>query len=256
MKILGVDSSGNVASAAILNDTVLAGEYSINNGRTHSQTLMPMIEEVITMSGISPSELDAIAIASGPGSFTGLRIGSATVKGLGLALGKPVIPVPTLEGLAFNVFGTKAIICPIMDARRNQVYTGIYQFKEKKESPVLRPEDFNIIETQKPMDILQILEIINKLGKEVIFLGDGVPVYQTIILEEMKVPYSFAPAHMALQKAGSVAMLGSCYFAMGKTNTAAEFKPEYLRLSQAEREKRIASDPLEVASQLQKKRLL
>ena len=122
MKILGMDSSGLVASVAIVEDEALVAEYNTNYKKTHSQTLLPMLDELRNMTELDLDTIDAIAIASGPGSFTGLRIGSATAKGLGLALGKPLVEVPTLEGLAWNLWGSERIVCPLMDARRNQVY--------------------------------------------------------------------------------------------------------------------------------------
>ena len=128
MKILGIDSSGIVASVAIVQDDIMVAEYSVNYKKTHSQTLMLMVDEVVRMTEQDLEEIDAIAVAAGPGSFTGLRIGSATVKGLGMALDKPVISVPTCHALAYNLWGAHGALCPIMDARRNQVYTGIYEF--------------------------------------------------------------------------------------------------------------------------------
>ena len=132
MKILGLDSSGIVASVAIVEDENLIAEYTVNYKKTHSQTLLPMLDEVAKMTELDLAEIDAIAVAAGPGSFTGLRIGSATAKGLGLALGKPLVAVPTLEGLACNLFGCEDVICPMMDARRKQVYTGLYTFRHGK----------------------------------------------------------------------------------------------------------------------------
>ena len=131
MKILSLDSSGMVASVAILEDERLLAEYTVNYKKTHSQTLLPMLQEIAQMVELDLETVDAIAVAGGPGSFTGLRIGSATAKGLGLALKKPLVHVPTLEGLAYNLFGTEKIICPMMDARRNQVYSGFYSFEWK-----------------------------------------------------------------------------------------------------------------------------
>ena len=128
MKILGLDSSGLVASAAIVEDNTLLAEYTTNYKKTHSQTLLPMLAELQKMIELDMESIDAIAIAAGPGSFTGLRIGAATAKGLGLALDKPLVEVPTLEGLAYNLCGTDKLVCPLMDARRNQVYTGVYEF--------------------------------------------------------------------------------------------------------------------------------
>ena len=118
MRILGIESASLVASVAIVTDDVITAEYTVNQKKTHSQTLLPMIEKVVDMSGIELEQIDAIAIAAGPGSFTGLRIGSATAKGIGLALKKPIVSVPTLEGLAYRVSVFDGLICPIMDARR------------------------------------------------------------------------------------------------------------------------------------------
>ena len=227
MKILAMDSSGLVASVALVCDGTMIAEYTTNFKKTHSQTLLPMIDEIVTMTGISLQEIDAIAVSAGPGSFTGLRIGSSTAKGLGLALKKPIISVPTVEGLAYNLFGSEKLICPIMDARRNQVYTGLYTFQDGK---------MKIISDQKAVSIDEIVEEINAIGKEVIFLGDGVPVFKSFIEENCNISVSFAPAHMAMQRAGAVALRAEDYYNQGKIETAKEHKPVYLRLSQAERE--------------------
>ncbi len=228
MKILGIDSSGLVASAAIADEKNIIAEFTVNNKQTHSQTLLPMIEKVVDMSGIELEQLDAIAIAAGPGSFTGLRIGSATAKGIGLALKKPVVSVPTLEGLAYRVSVFDGIICPIMDARRNQVYTGIY--KMDKGNLVCLSE-------QKAVDIHEIIEELEKYDEKVIFLGDGVEVQRETIEKEFKKEYCFAPIHLSKQSAAAVAVLGDIYFNQGKAEDAAEHKPIYLRKSQAERER-------------------
>lgn len=228
MKILGIDSSGLVASAAIADEKNIIAEFTVNNKQTHSQTLLPMIEKVVDMSGIELEQIDAIAIAAGPGSFTGLRIGSATAKGIGLALKKPVVSVPTLEGLAYRVSVFDGIICPIMDARRNQVYTGIY--KMDKGNLVCLSE-------QKAVDIHEIIEELEKYDEKVIFLGDGVEVHRETIEKEFKKEYCFAPIHLSKQSAAAVAVLGDIYFNQGKAEDAAEHKPIYLRKSQAERER-------------------
>ena len=136
MKLLVLDSSGLVASVALIEDDQLIAEYTTGNKLTHSQTLLPMLDEVIKRTSFEIEDIDAVAVAKGPGSFTGLRIGAATAKGLGLALDKPIIPVPTVDGLAYQLFGTSMIICPMMDARRKQVYTGFYRFVSEFEQPV------------------------------------------------------------------------------------------------------------------------
>ena len=228
MKILGIDSSGIVASVAVTEGETLLAEYTVNYKKTHSQTLLPMLDEVAKMTELDLDTIDAIAVAAGPGSFTGLRIGSATAKGLGLALKKPLIPVPTADALAYNLYDVKGLICPIMDARRNQVYTGIYRFEEHK---------LSVVKEQFAAGILELLEELNSLGEEVTFLGDGVPVFCERIKENLKVPYSFAPAHVNRQRAAAVAALGEVYYKEGKAQNAMEHTPDYLRVSQAERER-------------------
>ena len=130
MKILAIESSSLVASVAVTEDGVTVAEYTVNFKKTHSQTLLPMIDQIAAMTELDMDSVDAIAVSGGPGSFTGLRIGSATAKGLGLALKKPLIHVPTLDAMAWNLYGASGLICPVMDARRNQVYTGLYRFEK------------------------------------------------------------------------------------------------------------------------------
>ena len=221
MKILALDSSGLVASVALLQDETLVAEYTMNYKKTHSQTLLPMLDEIKRVVDLDLETLDAIAVAAGPGSFTGLRIGSATAKGLGLALHKPLIAVPTLEALAYNLYDTSedTLICPIMDARRKQVYTGIYAFKD---------HCLITVKKQAALPMEELLKELNQLGRKVIFLGDGVPVFREMIA---------APAHLNRQRAGAVAALGAVYYKAGKLQTAGEHQPEYLRVSQAERER-------------------
>ena len=228
MKLLGLDSSGLVASVAIVEDENLLGEYTVNYKKTHSQTLLPMLDEVARMVELEMSTVDAIAIAGGPGSFTGLRIGSATAKGLGLALNLPIVNIPTVDALAYNLVGHRDLICPLMDARRNQTYTGLYRF-DGNEMETLR--------AQCAVGIEEIIEEIEHRNQPVVFLGDGVPVFRDYIEEHLKVPHSYAPAHLNKQRAGAVAALGMCYLATGRVESADEHVPEYLRLSQAERER-------------------
>ena len=209
MRILGIESSSLVASTAIYEDGITMAEYTVDFKMTHSQTLLPMIDEMVKLVGIDLNTIDAIAV------------------GLGLALNKPLIHVPTLDATAYNLFGASGLICPIMDARRNQVYTGIYRFEKK----------FETVMDQDAMDMGELIEKLNAMGERVIFLGDGVPVYEKQIAEKMTVPYDLAPAHVNRQRAASVAALGAVYFAEGKTETAMEHKPDYLRKSQAERER-------------------
>lgn len=227
MKILALDSSALVASVAVVEDDNLLGEYTVNYKKTHSQTLLPMLDEVAKMIELDLSEIDVIAVSAGPGSFTGLRIGSATAKGMALALDKPIVSVPTVDAMAYNLWGAQDVICPLMDARRQQTYTGLYRFRENA---------LLTLENQCAVGIDEIVDKINHLGEPVIFLGDGVPVFSEYIKEHITVPYTFAPAMSNRQRAASVAVLGGLLYQQGKAEPAAAHKPNYLRLSQAERE--------------------
>ena len=233
MKILALDSSGLVASVAVLENDNCIAEYTINYKKTHSQTLLPMLDEVSKMIELDLNTVDAIAVAAGPGSFTGLRIGSATAKGLGQALDKPLIGIPTVDGLAMNLYGTDKVVCPLMDARRNQTYTGLYEFIRKD-----KEYELSVMKEQCAVALDEIIDSINALGREVIFLGDGVPVFRAQLEEKITVPYSFAPASCNRQRAAAVGVLAFSYAEMGKMEKAEEHMPDYLRLSQAERERK------------------
>ena len=232
MKIAAIDSSGLVASVAILKDDILLAQYSVNYKKTHSQTLLPMLDEITKMTEFDLQTLDAIAVAKGPGSFTGLRIGSATAKGLAQALDKPIIEVSTLEAMAYQLYGSKRLICPLMDARRNQVYTGAYTFEDCGNTV-----SFRTVRQQCAVSIEEIISDLNETGQQVIYLGDGVPVYRDILEDKTKVDYLFAPPHCNRQDAGALAALAQVYYEKGQMVKASEHRPDYLRLSQAERER-------------------
>ncbi|WP_282924158.1 tRNA (adenosine(37)-N6)-threonylcarbamoyltransferase complex dimerization subunit type 1 TsaB [Mediterraneibacter massiliensis] len=240
MKVLAIDSSGLTAAVAVVDEEQTIAEYTVNYKKTHSQTLLPMIHEIVKMVELNLREVDAIAVAGGPGSFTGLRIGSATAKGLGLALDKPLISVPTVDALAYNVYGCTDIICPIMDARRKQVYTGMYTFSRKAgeiEGENLVSPVFQVMKMQMAISVEELIGRLNRYGRPVVFLGDGVPVYAALLKEGLKVPYSFAPSYMNRQRAAALGALGILYYKAGKYESAREHSPDYLRVSQAERER-------------------
>ena len=234
MKILGIESAALVASVAILDEDITIAEYTTNFKKTHSETLLPMLDEIIKMTGIDCSELSAIAVSGGPGSFTGLRIGAACAKGLGLALDLPLIHVPTLDAMALNICSSDAIIVPIMDARRNQVYTGIYK----------NDSNLEIIKDSMAVAIDELFEILKDLDnkeeiKKIIFLGDGVPVFREYIDKNLEIAHDFAPANLNRQRASNIAMLGLKMFKEGKSLLSDDMRPEYLRKSQAERERNV-----------------
>ena len=168
MKILAIDSSAVAGSVALYVDGEIKAEYLTLDKRTHSETLLPLIDELKSETNLDLSTLDAIAITGGPGSYTGLRIGGATAKGLGLALDKPIINVPTMEALAYNVCDADVLVCPMMDARRDRVFTGLYKFSDGK------------VEVVKEQCVLTIDELVDEIDQEVIFLGDGVDEYRNL----------------------------------------------------------------------------
>lgn len=228
VKVLAIESSGMTASVAIATEQKVVAEYTVNHKMTHSQTLLPMIDEILKFIGMELEETDALAVSAGPGSFTGLRIGSATAKGIALALKKDIVTVPTLEAMAYNFYGYNGLICPMMDARRNRVYTGLYEF----ENGALK-----IIHDQDVDEIEEVLNWINEQGKKAILLGDGVEVYSEEIAKGLDVEYMIAPVHMRHQSASSVAMLGLNMIKEGKLQESQMHKPIYLRPSQAECER-------------------
>lgn len=233
MKILGIESAALVASVAIIDENVTIAEYTTNFKKTHSETLLPMLDEIVKMTGVDLKELSAIAISGGPGSFTGLRIGAASAKGLGMALDLPLIHVPTLDAMALNIYSSNALIVPIMDARRNQVYTGIYKNTAKLE----------VIRESMAISIDELLDILRETDREkierIVFLGDGVPVFREYIDENFEIAHDFAPANLNRQRASNIAMLGMEMFKEGKTMVSDDMRPEYLRKSQAERERNV-----------------
>ena len=230
MKILAIDSSGLVATCAYLEDGIIKGNISINYQKTHSQTLLPMVDELVKTLDIDLNALDYFAAADGPGSFTGLRIGVATVKGLAFSVNKKIIGVSTLEALSLNNYGVEGVSVPIMDARRNQVYTGVYKFEGDSVIPktILEPCAY---------DMNELCDYLNELGEKVSFTGDGVPVYESTIKENMKVPYALPIASRAYQNASNVAIIADAYAAKGIASDAADFSCIYLRKPQAERER-------------------
>jgi len=221
MNILAIDTSALTASAAILADGILIGEISTTTKLTHSQTIMPMIDELLKRVSLDITDIDLFACSEGPGSFTGLRIGIGTIKGLAYGLGKPVVGISTLEALAHNIDVTDLVICPVMDARRGQVYNGLYRYNNDKIECITEPR------------ALSVEELCEELTEKTIFVGDGVNVHREKIKELLGGKAVFAAPHNLLQRAGSVA-----YAALDKEAVSAEdLTAVYLRKPQAERER-------------------
>ena len=221
MNILAVDTAAVTASAAVMKDGLIAGQVSFTNGLTHSQTIMPMVDYVLKGAGLTAADIDLFAASNGPGSFTGLRIGVGTVKGLAYACGKDCAGVSTLKALAHNIGPTDRLIVPIMDARRNQVYTAAYRYEGGKIAEVSAPTAMGIE------------ELCGGLTERVIFVGDGVRPYRNKITELLGERADFAPPQLCLQNAASV-----CAAALEEAPVSPqELSVIYLRKPQAERER-------------------
>lgn len=226
MRILAIDTSTTAATCAILDDGNLISEYIIDNKKTHSQKIMPMIKEIFESQDIKIEDIDVFAASVGPGSFTGLRIGIATIKSFGHAFEKPVIGVPTIDALAYNLAGFNGVIVPIIDARRERVYTGIYKWDNDK-IVVLREQDV--------LNIDELLEILEDLNEKIIFNGDAIDLYRNKISEKIK-SASFAPNYLCMPKGSSVGYLAYLKAKNNEYEDHFTLTPDYLRKSQAERE--------------------
>lgn len=231
MLILSIDSSATAASVALTEDKKLVGEFFINTDFTHSRTLVPMIDSLMTVAGKSTSDVDLIAVTNGPGSFTGVRIGVSVAKGIAFADDLPCVGVSTLEAMAYNLTMTDCIVCAVMDARRSQVYNAMFRIRYGEVERLCDDRAIAIEELKQ-----EINEKYN--GERVILVGDG----STITMREvMDLPMfvEMAEEPLRFQRASSVAMAAISRIDKGeKPLTAAELLPSYLRLSQAERERK------------------
>jgi len=238
MKVLAIDTCSNACTAAVVEDNKLIMQAVINNKKTHSEKLMPMIEFMLSNAEISLEDIDLIAVANGPGSFTGVRIGVATAQGLSHALGIPHVGISSLEGLAANVFETNGIIVPILNARREQVYTAMFRYKNSE--LVRLSEDMNVALS----DLLNELVGDDALGVPqtsetypIIFLGDGIFEFRAEIEEKLGDKALFAPPQANMNSAASIADRAIAYVHKnGEIPIDNIVVPNYLRLSQAERE--------------------
>ena len=223
MMILALESSATACSAALTRDGELVAQNWQNSGLTHSRTLLPMAEDMLKNAELSLDKVDLFAVAHGPGSFTGIRIGVSTVKGLAWAADKPCVGVSTLEAMAWHGLAAGGLVCPVMDARRSQVYNALFQVENGK--PVRLCED-------RPIALSQLAEELQALNAPVFLVGDGAELAEKY-LREQAIPCTVAPENLRWQSAWGVAMA-----AMDKTpGNADALLPVYLRLSQAERER-------------------
>ena len=223
MLILAFESSAKAASVALCKDGKLISQYSQCSGLTHSRTLLPMAEDLLKNAELSIKDVEGFAVAHGPGSFTGIRIGVSAVKGLAWASDKPCVGVSTLEAMAWHGLAAGGYICPVMDARRNQVYNAIFKIEDGK---VVR------VTEDRAIALSELAEEVKALGERVFLVGDGTEITAKFFAANA-VPYSAAPENLMWQSAWGVAMA-----AQGKDFVSSDkLLPVYLRLSQAERER-------------------
>jgi tRNA threonylcarbamoyladenosine biosynthesis protein TsaB len=228
--ILAVDTATPSAGVALIQNEQVINESLINFRKTHSETLMPTIDRLLKECSVAVQDLDALAVSSGPGSFTGLRIGMAAIKGISLAAAKPIVAVSTLDTLAANIAGSDALICPLLDARKNEVYCGFYVSNglypmEIKEPAACSPEEFmaaacNIADTRE----------INKI----ILLGDGYYRYQHYFDTQLNDRLIRIPGHLMLPRAAAVGILAAKKAQLGDYVNIYQIRPIYIRLSEAE----------------------
>ncbi|MBR2019519.1 MAG: tRNA (adenosine(37)-N6)-threonylcarbamoyltransferase complex dimerization subunit type 1 TsaB [Clostridia bacterium] len=224
MKILALDSTAVIASVALCEDERLLGEYTIQNGNTHSETLLPMVESMLRFFELTPDDVDLFAASAGPGSFTGVRIGAATLKGLAFGTQKPCIGVSTLEALAYNLRHVNGLVAPVMNARRKQVYTALFRMRDGEAERLLPDSAIAIAELDK---------ILSSYEEPVWLCGDG----YDVTCDNLTHPICHTPERLRHQSAFSVAQTAYAAYRSGVRTTDAEMFPSYLRLSQAERER-------------------
>jgi tRNA threonylcarbamoyladenosine biosynthesis protein TsaB len=225
MLVLALESTAKSASAALCRDGELISQYYQNSGLTHSRTLLPMIQDMLRNNEVSLDDVDLIAVAMGPGSFTGVRIGISVAKGLAWAKDKPALGVSTLEAMAWHGAAAPegAIICPVMDARRNQVYNALFEFAEGRPRRLC---------ADRAISLDELAEDVKKYKKIIFIIGDGAKLCYNY-LKKFELPALLPPEPMLYQSAWGVAMASLDK----KPGTAGELLPQYLRLSQAERER-------------------
>ncbi len=228
MKILALESSAVSAGAAICEDGKLLGESFINIGLTHSQTLLTLVNQVLESTNLSHSDIDVYAVSAGPGSFTGIRIGVATVKGFAFANDKPCYGISTLEAMAWSVAGSNTLICPVMDARCMQVYTAIFQ---STNGNIIRLTEDDAIKVDALADLLKMQK------RKTMLIGDGAEKFFDK-LKDAGADVYLAPCSIRQQHASGVAIAAWQYKCNGtEPIQSAQLVPCYLRLSQAERER-------------------
>ena len=226
MKLLAVDTTAKAASVCLASEDSIIGEFFVNTALTHSQTLMPMLEQLLSSTGTKVDELDAIAVNAGPGSFTGVRIGVAAVKGIAFADRLPCISVSTLESMAYNCLGDDCIVCAAMDARCSQVYNALFRVTGNR---VERLCD------DRALALSDLKADLQKYSEKIVLVGDGAALCAEFLSDSL-CNVRLAPENHRIQTASSVALAARERLKNGETVSAEQLMPVYLRLPQAQRE--------------------
>ncbi|MFH0930655.1 MAG: tRNA (adenosine(37)-N6)-threonylcarbamoyltransferase complex dimerization subunit type 1 TsaB [Candidatus Zixiibacteriota bacterium] len=222
MKILGIDTATPILALGIVDEDKVLSEIRFNAGQTHAQILLPSIEKILKDSSLELQDLDGIALSIGPGSFTGLRIGLATAKGLCFASGKPLLTVPTLDGLVYFNRSLPYPLVPILDAKKNEVYSAVYNSRE------------GVLERTSDYWVLSVEKLVAKIPEEVIFLGSGLEVFQDRLKELCGEKAHFLAGERNLPSGSSIACLGLEKFGRSEFEDLEKAEPLYLRSSEAE----------------------
>lgn len=227
MNLLAFETSGRAASVAVMKEGRIVGEMTSSTRLNHSEKLMPMIHSVLEQSEMAIGDVEALAVSAGPGSFTGVRIGISTAKGLGQALEIPVATVSSLKVLACNLPYADLLVCPLMDARRNQVYSGVYRWEGPKLVTVLEEDAY---------DLNELLFVLGKKEGPTVFTGEDAVRFEGVIREILGENGLMAMPQTAYPRAASVAVLGLREFEAGRAGDAFSIRPHYLRQAEAERQ--------------------
>lgn len=227
MRILAFESSAKAASVAVLQDDILLGEYYQNSGQTHSRTLMQMANNLLENCDLSVQDIDSVAVASGPGSFTGIRIGVSAAKGFAWGRELPVYGVSTLEAMAVLHGSFEGVICASMDARRSQVYNALFRIHEG---------EIERISEDRAISLEELSDELKNLQEKKILVGDGALLCYNTMKEQVG-DLCLARETFRMQRASGVALLAARRIALGDPGDSLSLAPNYLRLSQAEREK-------------------
>ncbi|MZP29891.1 tRNA (adenosine(37)-N6)-threonylcarbamoyltransferase complex dimerization subunit type 1 TsaB [Heliobacterium undosum] len=247
MYVLGIDCSTRVTALAVVDDEQVVAETFLHNDRPHSKRLLPAIEQLLALAELSLADMAGLAVAIGPGSFTGLRIGLATVKGMAHPLGLPVVGVPTLEALVWNGWPFQGYICPILDARKNEVYTSLYRggaggLEKVGEDQAIAPKEL-LEQLRRRMEYSPVTPESSGASRapqapetrgQVLFLGDAVPVYRELLQEALGESALFAPAETRYPRGSQVARLGWRRLRQGDVDDLHNLAPMYIRPSEAE----------------------